>query len=443
MNSNIATLINTIRMCSARILQPWSQAFSNQQSVPARRADLDLLRIVLFGLLIIHHVGMFYTANWGWHGKSQYQWQWLESVLLIVEPWRMPAIWFISGVAIRFLLAKSSTQHFLALRTHRLLLPLLFGVLVIVPPQLYVEMSQKGETAMNYWQFLHAFFQAEHPAFASYQYGIWPHIDVNHLWYLRSLWYYTLTLVALLPLLHSKWLQSALTRLNQLPAVAGIIALLLPVLLIQLFWEINNTRYPLGCYFLFSGYLLAWNQHFWRGLANHHYKLLISFGILTVSLLVLYNTVWLKVIHEHPVASELKTLVLVVYSSTRIAGLLTILMLAARLAQHLALNNNSAHHKRFRYWQEAVYPFYLVHQSVILVVGYQLTQWNLGGFVECVALLLLTFGICWLIFSVIRRIDPLRPLFGLKTQNRYAPFWYRLGYLISAIAILPLLLRLL
>lgn len=137
----------------------------DSHSMPLRRHDLDWLRIALFGLLIIHHIGMFYVANWGWHAKSQYRSEWLESVLLVVEPWRMPAIWLISGIAIRFLMAKIDVWRFTSLRSLRLLLPLLFGILVVVPPQLFVEMSAKGEISMNYWAFLHAFFQPNHAIF--------------------------------------------------------------------------------------------------------------------------------------------------------------------------------------------------------------------------------------------------------------------------------------
>ena len=120
-----------------------------QQGMPERRYDLDWLRILVFGLLIFYHIGMLYVANWGFHFKSVYQSETLANFMLIVEPWRMASLWVISGIAIRFILVKVSLLRYTFVRSLRLLLPLLFGVLVIVPPQLYVEMTANGALDMS------------------------------------------------------------------------------------------------------------------------------------------------------------------------------------------------------------------------------------------------------------------------------------------------------
>ena len=77
--------------------------------------------------------------------------------MLLVEPWRMASLWLISGIAIRFMLAKVSLLRFVTQRSYRLFLPLAFGVLVIVPPQLYFEMTFNGDLDTSNWQFYHAF----------------------------------------------------------------------------------------------------------------------------------------------------------------------------------------------------------------------------------------------------------------------------------------------
>ena len=148
-----------------------------------RRYDLDWLRIIVFILLIFYHIGMVYTENWGYHIKSSYQSAFLANIMLLVEPWRMAVLWFISGVAIRYVLVKVSIWRYISLRSLRLLLPLLFGILVVIPPQLFVEMTSNGDLNMSYQQFYLAFFNADSTLFDKYQAGIWPHIDVNHLWY--------------------------------------------------------------------------------------------------------------------------------------------------------------------------------------------------------------------------------------------------------------------
>ena len=169
----------------------WDLFIPQKTDMPERRYDLDWLRIAAFALLILFHSGMFYTANWGWHVKSNYQSQILESIMLLIEPWRMAVLWLIAGISIRFVMAKVSVWRFISKISFRLLLPLLFGILVIVPPQLYIEMTHNGDLNMNYWQFLTEFFSHNTNTFDKYQSGIWPHIDVNHLWFLRTLWQYS------------------------------------------------------------------------------------------------------------------------------------------------------------------------------------------------------------------------------------------------------------
>ena len=168
-----------------------------------RRFDLDHLRVLAFGLLIFYHTGMLYVANWGFHIKSSYLSAPLENLMLLVNPWRMPLIWLISGCASYFILQNLSRSQFIVSRSIRLLLPLTFGILFIVPFQLYFEMKANGDMSLSLWGFWQIFFDWDHPIFANYSSGIFPHMDVNHLWYLRALWPFSLLLLLLKPLLDS------------------------------------------------------------------------------------------------------------------------------------------------------------------------------------------------------------------------------------------------
>ena len=58
----------------------------------------DWLRIGAFGLLIFYHIGMFYVS-WGWHVKSSRASDAIEPVMLMMNPWRLHILFFISGVA--------------------------------------------------------------------------------------------------------------------------------------------------------------------------------------------------------------------------------------------------------------------------------------------------------------------------------------------------------
>ena len=403
--------------------------------MPRRRHDLDWLRVLAFGLLILYHCGMFYVVNWGWHVKSAYQSEFLENIMLMVEPWRMPILWIISGISIRFVLAKVSVVRFVSMRSLRLLLPLLFGVLVIVPPQLYVEMTFNGDLNMNYWQFLQVFFSEGGDTFAKYPYGIWPHIDVNHLWFLRSLWQYSLVMVVLLPLLNSKWLVTSIEWLFKQHAIIAILCAVLPIFIIHISMDLQSARYPIGFTFMLYGYLIGWNANFWQRLKGKTKPLLILSAACYLCLILFYNLVWQGVFKGEQASHSLLVFGMSIYSLMRVLGVLTAFALAYNF-----LNRKS---KRSAYFNEAVYPFYILHQTLIVVIGYNLSSLNLGPIVEPILLITLTIISCFVGFEIIRRIELLRPCFGLKVAHNYNPVLVKLGYSAAAICIMPIAWQLL
>lgn len=403
--------------------------------MPKRRYDLDWLRVLAFGLLILYHTGMFYVESWGWHVKSNYQSQFLENIMLFIEPWRMPILWLIAGISIRFIIAKVSITHFIIMRSYRLLLPLLFGILVVVPPQLYVEMTANGDLNMNYWQFLQAFFTDNHPIFENYQAGIWPHIDVNHLWFIRSLWQYSLMMLILLPVLNNQLINRLTHWFFKQHAIIAILLATLPIFLIQITWDIDSSRYPIGFAFMVYGYLLGWNKAFWQRLDQASKPLLLALVLGYVPFVIFYNVYWLDALKGNPVNDNYLLIGMFNYSLQRIVGILAALALAVKF-----LNKESS---KLDYLNEAVYPFYILHQTVIVVLGYNLSLLSLGPAVEPVLLILLTVIACLLGYEAIRRTTLLRPCFGLRALRKHPPLILKLGYMVATLLILPLAWKLL
>jgi hypothetical protein len=393
-----------------------------------RRYDLDWLRVIAFAILIFYHIGMMYVENWGFHIKSQHLSQPLENLMLIVEPWRMAVLWFISGVGIRFILAKVSVPRFIALRSYRLLLPLLFGVLVIVPPQLYYQMTFNGQLDISYWSFYSQFFELDNPLFADFQAGIWPHIDVNHLWYLRELWLFSLYLLALLPLLNARFVTRSLDSIATLPGFLQLILFSLPILAIQLTLGVDDEREVLGFTFVVYGYLIGWHNAIWQKIKHCRLPLLLAALLCYGLLLVGYNVVLLNEANNND--PLLHNALLIIYGLDRVLWLLAVLGFA-----HALLNHNSAW---LKYLSQAVYPYYIVHQTIIIACGYELSKMGLGAFWEPLILILLTLILCAFAFEVIRRVGFLRPLFGL-TLKPATPIWLRrLGLVASIILVTPI-----
>jgi len=377
-----------------------------------RRHDIDALRVIAFGLLILYHVGMFYVAEWGWHVKSAHLAEWLQWPMMVVNRWRMPLLFLLSGVAVSFLLPKRGPAGFAWSRTVRLGLPLLFGMAVVVPPQAWLQAVSNGAFSGGYGSFLQAYFSfAEWPegAFDGAHVGItW-----NHLWYLPYLLTYSLVLALLLPLVEGRAGRALATRfrglrgwrLLTLPAIPLVLsAWLLTVpsthdLVSD--WE-NHVRY--FSVFLF-GYWLGRDAGAWAELKRLRWRALGAAAAMLAVLCLLWLTVdssspdWQKAIGD---------LATYGYQWTALAAVLG--------WGHHALN------RPFRwlpYANEAVYPWYVLHQTLIVVAGYGLSRLALGPVWEPLLVLATTIGGCLLLHELlIRRIGWLRPLFGLKRLHR-------------------------
>ena len=166
-----------------------------------RRADLDWLRVSAFALLILYHSGMAWSG-WTWHLTSPDSIDWLREAMRFLNRWRMPLIFVVSGAAIMLALGTRSPAVFARDRVRRLLLPLAFGMVVLVPPQVYLERLYSGQFTGSFSQWLPQAFTGVYPA---------GNMSWHHLWFLA----YVLVLTfVLLP--YFLWARSARAR-----AVAG------------------------------------------------------------------------------------------------------------------------------------------------------------------------------------------------------------------------------
>jgi hypothetical protein len=104
------------------------------------------------------------------------------------------------------------------------------------------------------------------------------------------------------------------------------------------------------------------------------------------------------------------------------------------LAQRF-LNFKAAYLNTLNSW---VFPFYVLHQSVLIILCFVLQPFNLGLMVELFLIIVGTWGACAAITLVVMRIDIIRPLLGLKIKNNYSPALKKTGYVLGMLLTLPL-----
>lgn len=371
-----------------------------------RRYDLDWLRVIVFALLIFYHVGMFFVP-WGWHIKNNEIYPELRWPMLFLNQWRLPILFVISGMGTAFALSYRSAWQFIKERNLRLGIPLLFGMLVVVPPQIYIEKLANGDFSGSYWQYL------SQMAFTG---GAYPegNISWHHLWFLPYLLIFSVILTPIFIKLRNnpngRFLSFWKRLLKQKPL--AIYWLVLPLFLyeslVEPFFDITHAlvndwfNFISSLTLFFYGYLLiSIREVFWSSLQKIK-KITLFMGILCfVGQLV----IWIYFedsIAIHFIEAALKTLSIW-------SWILTIFGLAAQY-----LNKPG---KLLAYCNQAVYPFYILHQTVTVIIGYYLTDLDWPLIPKFTIMLLGTFGVSWLIYELlIRRIKPLGFVFGVKPR---------------------------
>lgn len=383
-------------------------------SAPQQRLFfLDWLRICAFFLLIAYHIGMYYVS-WDWHVKSPYASNAIEPLMMLSSPWRLSLLFMISGVASSFLLQKLSLSSFARQRTWTLLPPLLFGMLVIVPPQAYLEVVEKLAYQGSYLDFMRLYLQAYHGFCRGNNCLDLP--TWNHLWFVSYLWVYTLLLVALLSMFGKK-LPNIISALSKM--LTGWQCLVWPIVVLALarvgllsFFPAKqnlvsdwyNHAHYLPLFLL--GFALAHQRLFWQQLDALRWQSL-TLGILGWALLAIYYQ-----LPEHAINAEHELY-------WRLAQ--RIVFAAVEWLAICSVCGFAHHHLQFdsskrRYLSQAVFPVYILHQTLIVVMAHALKPAQFHPAMEALILLVLTLTLSFAGFEIVRRSALLRPLFGLRAE---------------------------
>ena len=369
-----------------------------------RRHDIDALRVLAFALVMLYHVGMYYVQGWPWHVKSPHAAQWLQVPMRLVNLWRMDLVFLVSGVALALIWRGSDRWQLLRGRSWRLLLPLAFGMAVVVPYQAYAQGVANGLVEPGLGAFLLRYLHG----------GPWPagafdgaHVGVtwNHLWFLPYLWLYTALLVLAAPVLDGRFgrrLREGFVGLRG----AGLLWPVLPLMAgSALLWpHFPPTRDLVGDGWLHAVYFTMFLYGWWLGRDAGMWAELrrLRWRLAAAALALLALQLALRGVGAPPMGVRLAA---DLYLWTTILALLG--------WAHFALN---------RPWpwlawaNEQVYPWYVLHQTLIIAAAVWLSPLRLGPVLEPVAVLGLTVAGCWGLTAGIRRSRVLRPLFGLKAR---------------------------
>lgn len=386
-------------------------------STPERRHDLDWIRVGAFFLLILYHVGMFYVP-WDWHVKTPHPVEALEWAMFLTNPWRLTLLFLVSGAATRFMADKVSVGKLTSARVARLLPPLLFAMFVIVPPQSYYEIvehiaAHPGAPVAAYDNFWVKYATASGNWCDGKDCLITP--TWNHMWFVAYLLVYTLALAGLLLVWKrlGAHIQAAAERVLSGPGLILWPILFLGLVRAWLYPRFGETHALVGDHYVHAVSFPAFLLGFGLAKSDMLRERLIAARWLALGLAVAAYAGWASYAWVYrgdtPIPSEaLRFAMRFVYATDTWCAIAAILGFGAK---HL---NRDA--PALRYLTLGVFPFYLVHQTLIVVMAHHLAKLGLPQGLEALILIVLTFAGCFATYELVRRIPGVRVLFGLKGQ---------------------------
>lgn len=378
-----------------------------------RQNYLDWLRMLaIIGVLVIHS-SMIFSAEERWHIKNKDTSQLFTEFNFWFSRFRMPLLFFISGAVTFFIVQKRSTGTFLKMRFHRLIVPLVFGMLILIPPQIYLERVTQGFTG-SYLEFYPRVFEARP----------YPRGDTSwhHLWFILYLFLFNVIGAPLFMWIIKKGKNHHKNPFRFFAKKHRIYLLLLPGVIVYTslsmrFPQTNTLIRDWGSFtywflFLIVGFICSSFAPLCDSLERNR-RLSLYLGFIMIVAITYFRWNDQEPWDVLPAwRQDWRT-----YAHLALFPLTAWFWVFAIIGYGRRYINKP--HPILSYVNEAVYPFYILHQTVLVILAYYVVQKGDSVLLKYIFLTLGSFVLSLLIYHLfIRPNNVLRYLFGMSPKKR-------------------------
>ena len=405
---------------------------------PTRRPELDAMRALVVAGLVVFHSAMVFASGTSWFVNDARPSPGFTVFLLwgSLADGRVAA--FYESMGARYALRSRSAAAFVRERLGRLGVPLLTGLVLLVAPMFYL--NRLGEPGFHepYWRFWLRFLNPAAIAIGIPATGTWhsggDEFDPAHLWFLFSLLVFSIVLVPAFAWLrrpHGARLIDQLAGLTQRHPAAALLVAAVPIMAVEaaLGPDKNTGGWERLTYLFFFlyGYLLGCDRRLEQTLRRLRWWALGSAVVASVLLAVAAKLV-------DPSGADPMSGVTPPLSATQgLAGWLwttAILGLAgtaaARFTTARPTGSPEGSPARTSWWQrvvsysnEAVLPFYLLHEPVIVAVAWVIVRWPAPLLIKYLSVVAASFVLTLALYEgLVRRFQLTRFLFGMKPARQ-------------------------
>jgi surface polysaccharide O-acyltransferase-like enzyme len=386
-------------------------AVSFQTVAPAPRDTrlyyLDWLRVIaILGVFLIHVTCVFNEVDFPI--KSAEQSSPLTTFGAFFYPWGMPLVFLIAGAGSWFALQRRTPSQYARERFMRLLIPFIAGSILLFPLIHYFEWSHHVQTGLTLGSFPEYLTELEWEPNP----GLFQTVG-DHLWFLGFLFCYSLITLHLFNWLKGETGQRFISRMARLCEFrSGALLFILPLLMVRLSLQPISPDYPdwtdfvSFLIFYILGYLLFTDKRFLQAI-HRDWPILLVVGIVAFLAAAAISFATDKFDLELVPRTPLDWAWWIFFTACSWCWTAFMLFVGMRF-----LNFSN---KWLRYCQEAILPFYVFHMPVIVVIAYFVAQWNVGLLPKLLVVGLGAFAVVLGLYQfIIRRVGPLRIMFGMK-----------------------------
>ncbi|NKE04768.1 acyltransferase family protein [Mesobacillus selenatarsenatis] len=365
----------------------------------ARYVDLDWIKVLATLLVFLYHCSMFFNS-FDWHIKNNSIDQtYIEFFSLLLGNWIMPIFFVMSGMATYYALNRRNSKSFIKERFLRLGLPLLLGVFLLSPPQVYIERITNHQFEGSFLEFFPHYFEGLYLEMGGTgNFAFFGH----HLWYLLMLLIFS---VITLPF----FIKTKGIEIGKEFSIRHYLFIPIPLSIAAL--TVNNVVNLASWGIIFYLFLYVFGFYFFaRGSLRPFVR---KIGPLAGALSILSTTAYISWVFLYGFPMEI-SLGWAVFMIIRVLLVWNMIFFILYLGdQYLNVSNQA-----LKYTSEASMPFYVLHQPVIIILGFFIYNLDWPVPVKLIILISAAFLVIMGLYElIIRRVNILRVLFGLKTNR--------------------------
>jgi len=369
---------------------------------------IDWLRLMAVFLLFFFHTARIFDPEESFYVQNDHL-SWVLHFMFqsSLDPWLMSLFFLLAGASTYYALRVRTGREYCLERLKRLFIPFVFGVLVLIPPQSYLGLLSHSDYSRSFISWFPNFFHLRTEDIDGFFLGghTW-----GQLWFILHLFVYSLISLPLFRYFNRESGQRWVKRVADTFSKPVVLLLLFPLLLVLIyeFPEIAGGSPLFYITFFISGFILMSVPSLMQAIDKRRLSLLLLGIVPLVPTLVLGATQswpadmpgWAgRIIQGY------------------IDGFVPWFLILAMLAYGNRILEFS--NRFLKYFAEAAYPLYILHQTVIVIIGFYVVQWGIAvGLKYTLVVTIALVGSVFAYHVLVKQINVTRFLFGMKPKIR-------------------------